>query len=1214
MPNEHDVFLQSISQPSGISDSIYNRRDLIEPYMNEQTKEPKDRFWYQDLILRAIQNNDLEKGCLFYHGMGTGKTCLYSKYIRNSILNHRYFRNIYIVVSKKLSKNVEKELYSENCGLESLKNNPSLSILTYRQFQKLKLILFNDLVIIDEAHQILESNANLITGDNVDDFIGAKSEKKHDMYEYILFKANQSINSVFLLFDGTPIQNHEVDLVNLVRLTSKDLNAYVVEKSGLEEYEFMNATMFDKIFNTQENIEELVKWIGKQMSFLQIPNEIPRNFKSNKKFHIKKEGTVIFSHTDMRKFGNLYLSEMSKAHVESYKTNVSSMNNTDRNVLARKALSLKDDGVVHGEDSDSMELDLSRIQSESSGVTGLTGLRLFMNELVYNRDGFLKQLTREESFANKMRIVKEHSPIIWSILVNICGVEHDSEESGTCMVYSQYKTGIFDDNGLLRAIMRIFGFVNFKAVQNDNDKYPYKRFLYLENPADFNFLDSHVNISENVMGKLVRVLFLSPMASEGFSIYNCQQVHILCPDHGLFFKTDQAISRGVRLGRHDELIKLFESKGQIFDKVDVFLHAGIFNDATHFPYNLGYYIKMYFDDVRIKAFERMCIQESIDCRFLKVMNENSPENNGIRTCNYLSCNIYCNEKVPENLKLNQKHLVNSFYDFNRTNIDIVKAWVKDKLWKDKYICIDYEQYVLSQHTRPENLLVFQNTLQTVIKYWDGQQIRIGANQYVVHYLLDIDCLVLLPNSCTGIIENYSFVSKYIHSSTNTIFKSILESNNKSYPSKPTNNVTTTVSSKKSTKVSTYSKRLEYELPLPFSWNTIVKFFKKLHKALLVMSESDEITSTNSWWYLVMTTETPTIPASLKIKIMDKQKILEMKMGGVDRFVTDIYTYIIKKCMVRSVCTITDDSHNIKSWIVENLPTKAQSVENFTDNVTFKDFSDLSIEEWHTLIVQICNIYMEMYFELPIMKTICDDVSTKIQRSDITNSEKTGKINKLAALQNILHFLSIGSNGQSSANTTAAKTDKLEVIPEPLRAMMATLVCDFSDFADVFTDTGYFKKLLLHVNTNMIQYHLSFIPKEYMYSVLNNLAQLILAENVESVTYNSIKELFTNTTNPPSTKLTHNKTNKIDVTVSYIEALDDLFLNYVLLYRYYKQQVLSTVLGTVCQNKTHIKESSIDFSSFPEIKKCSQLWTHLLKTDDARAIYQDDFPHFKLDKD
>ena len=109
--------------------------------------------------------------------------------------------------------------------------------------------------------------------------------------------------------------------------------------------------------------------------------------------------------------------------------------------------------------------------------------------------------------------------------------------------------------------------------------------------------------------------------------------------------------------------------------------------------------------------------------------------------------------------------------------------------------------------------------------------------------------------------------------------------------------------------------------------------------------------------------------------------------------------------------------------------------------------------------------------------ICADVCQKIKTSDSSNSPTLGTINELAALQNILHFLSVGSNGQSAADTTASKTDKLEVVPEPMRALLATLVCDFANFSTVYTDPNYFKNLLIFVNTKLVSFHLSFVPKQ-----------------------------------------------------------------------------------------------------------------------------------------
>ena len=95
-------------------------------------------------------------------------------------------------------------------------------------------MLFNDLVIIDESHQILESNATVIQADSVGDFKGVKSDKKH-YYMKQLPPKHAKVSTVFLLFDGTSTQPHEVDLVNLVKITNKDVNKYISDTAGIDE-------------------------------------------------------------------------------------------------------------------------------------------------------------------------------------------------------------------------------------------------------------------------------------------------------------------------------------------------------------------------------------------------------------------------------------------------------------------------------------------------------------------------------------------------------------------------------------------------------------------------------------------------------------------------------------------------------------------------------------------------------------------------------------------------------------------------------------------------------------------------------------------------------------------------------------------------------------------------------------------------------------------
>ena len=124
--------------------------------------------------------------------------------------------------------------------------------------------------------------------------------------------------------------------------------------------------------------------------------------------------------------------------IKSYKRNVGSMTNADRRILAKKALSLNGGNILNRRD-ESIELNLTRISKDKMSSSGMTGLGLFMNELVYDDDTFIRKLRSVSRYNEKMAIVKEYSPILWSVLSNICGQTEDEEESGTCMIFSSIK-------------------------------------------------------------------------------------------------------------------------------------------------------------------------------------------------------------------------------------------------------------------------------------------------------------------------------------------------------------------------------------------------------------------------------------------------------------------------------------------------------------------------------------------------------------------------------------------------------------------------------------------------------------------------------------------------------------------------------------------------------------------------------------------------------
>lgn len=1227
MPSDHDVFLTAIPRPS--KESIYNRRDLIE-LSNSRTSE--DRFWHQDIVLRTVQNNNIEEGYLFYHGMGTGKTCLYSKYIRQTILHNRYFRRIHIVVKRKLQNIAKKSLEEELCGIPNNAEIRNITYHTYKEFGSLGVPLFNELVIIDEAHGVLKTNTAGILdeedgkGDSAT-FTKHQNKSTHQDFENIMGLLHKSIHTVVLLFDGTPIQNHEVDLVNMIRLTNKDFNTYVTTKGQIKDIEYLDASTFEERWNTQEDVEELVKRIGKRTSYIQVPTEIARNFKRNETFCLKYNGSIIFSDEDFRSFGNLYLSKANKTHLQTFKEMIGPLSESMRQSLLSSIFAISTKSEQCKDTDIEIQLNSSSISAVQGMVRANQHYESFKCELCYDEKKMFNELSLMNDTEKKMEVIKNYSPIMWSTMKNILHIDGNGLGSGVCIIYSSYKTGIFDTSGTVSRLLSAFGYVNLRKCESNNEVHEYKRYLYLNEPHDFELIDTHVNVEENVMGKLAKIIFITPQGKEGFSIFNCQQIHVLCPDSGLFFKTDQAISRGVRLGRHEQLKKYLQTQHNIKfeEKVDVYLHALIFEDEekVYFPNQLRMYIKMFSQDLRMKSFERMCLQDSFDCRYMRSLNENQQISDNLRVCHYTSCQLYCNEKVV-NTSVLLHHQLTSFYDFNRKNLEIVKGWILGQLLMKKYVCIGYEVDKQIRTISADNYTLFKTTMIHATRELNKQVISLGHRTCVIHYIKDIDCLTLIPTNVNA--QWFSYLSKDISGVIMPLMRS--------------SEIDQTQPKKKNTKqtvVSQYSNRVVYKVPLPFTWNMLVSYLRKINNAIRKMIEvyddsqgpDDENPSAESMkllWFLIKTKSDV-----IKIKqIYQGEQWLYVKMGGTNRIVTDLYTYIIKKCMTFSSCMVHyEDQDLIYSTIddfLSQLPDKGTHFRQFTHVTDFAqtDFAQIDRNTWIEMIMNQVSTYLANYIEIKRVKETLQKITKNLQLSDKNNNQDT--VNEPLLLSVILYFMSIGNHPSTSAKITEQNMASLQYVPEPLRALMASIVFECGALTQIFTKKDYFVAVMNTINTKMISLHIENVPDDQLPCIYANVCKL---EMKGEIVYDDIKELFNvdkyEYENPPSTtreKVQFEKREVVQFKMHYLDAVHDLFSNYAMVYRYFKTQEIGMLTGTVCKNKDHIPKLNLhNISRIHACKKCKklqkqtcscdmscdELWNTLKVLNDPRAIEQEDFP-------
>jgi hypothetical protein len=147
------------------------------------------------------------------------------------------------------------------------------------------------------------------------------------------------------------------------------------------------------------------------------------------------------------------------------------------------------------------------------------------------------------------------------------------------------------------------------------------------------------NSGKNRYGKYVRVILGSRMISEGFTLKNVRQAHILTP-HWNYGKTDQAIARTFRAFSHDALIA-----DGVEPVLRVYQYVAESSDGSSIDAQM--YRVSEEKDIMIKQVERIVKEAAVDCQIFKGQNTMSSSFDMTRACEYQTCEYSCGvEPLP----------------------------------------------------------------------------------------------------------------------------------------------------------------------------------------------------------------------------------------------------------------------------------------------------------------------------------------------------------------------------------------------------------------------------------------------------------------------------------------------------------------------------------------------------------------------------------------
>jgi superfamily II DNA or RNA helicase len=262
----------------------------------------------------------------------------------------------------------------------------------------------------------------------------------------------------------------------------------------------------------------------------------------------------------------------------------------------------------------------------------------------WGKDGFMSLFKKSENGyvpLDKTVLttdISQFSSKLYLLLQNI------AKSPGNAFIYSNYVN--YGGTALIKQLLLANGYKEYRGKSSGSAS----SFVVFDNTTSVETRERWrmlFNSSDNADGKYIKIVIGSPIMSEGITLKNVRQVHIVEPSWNMS-RINQIIGRAVRNYSHADLPEE-ERTVDIYKYVSVFdtsKSSELIKDSAYanFFIDREKYVLSEEKDRSNKQVERMLKEVAFDCNLMKKRNEQTGLD-GEAECDYRECAVTCDTNV-----------------------------------------------------------------------------------------------------------------------------------------------------------------------------------------------------------------------------------------------------------------------------------------------------------------------------------------------------------------------------------------------------------------------------------------------------------------------------------------------------------------------------------------------------------------------------------------